>query len=99
MAETQRGTVISGGSWRADKLTAAQRGYGYAWQVARVAFLRKHSLCAECERQGRTVQAVLVDHIVPHRGDMVLFWDRESNWQPLCRDCHDDKTAQERREP
>lgn len=32
--------------------------------------------------------ATVVDHIVPHRGDPVLFWD-ERNWQPLCKRCHD----------
>lgn len=31
---------------------------------------------------------LVVDHIVPHRGDQQLFWDR-SNWQPLCHDDHD----------
>lgn len=31
---------------------------------------------------------LVVDHIIPHRGDQTLFWDR-SNWQPLCHDHHD----------
>jgi hypothetical protein len=34
------------------------------------------------------VAAVVVDHIVPHRGDMKLFWD-SGNWQSLCKTCHD----------
>ena len=34
----------------------------------------------------------VIDHIIPHRGDPILFWDR-SNWQPLCKDCHDHKTG------
>ncbi len=38
------------------------------------------------------VAAVLVDHIQPHKGDMTLFW-RVDNWQPLCKECHDRKTA------
>ena len=29
---------------------------------------------------------------IPHRGDMKLFWD-ESNWQPLCESCHNQKTG------
>jgi 5-methylcytosine-specific restriction enzyme A len=62
--------------------------YSYKWQQARVGFLRKHPLCAEHERMGRTVEATVVDHIIPHRNDMKLFWDR-SNWQPLCKHCHD----------
>ena len=39
-------------------------------------------------------QMAVVDHIIPHKGDKVLFWDR-SNWQPLCKTCHDTKTARE----
>lgn len=31
---------------------------------------------------------LVVDHIVKHNGNPVLFWDR-SNWQPLCHDDHD----------
>jgi len=38
---------------------------------------------------------LVVDHIIPHRGDKRLFWDR-SNWQPLCHDHHDiEKQRQE----
>jgi 5-methylcytosine-specific restriction protein A len=37
--------------------------------------------------------ATVVDHILPHRGDRVLFWDR-SNWQALSKKCHDRKTAE-----
>lgn len=32
--------------------------------------------------------ATVVDHIMPHRGDMNLFW-QHSNHQPLCKHCHD----------
>ena len=35
-----------------------------------------------------------VDHIVPHRGDMSLFWD-VNNWQALCHECHARKTYAE----
>jgi len=38
--------------------------------------------------------AVVVDHKIPHRGDMNLFWDR-SNWQSMAKTCHDKKTATE----
>jgi len=41
---------------------------------------------------GRLNAATVVDHIVPHKGDAVLFW-KQSNWQALCRDCHNRKTA------
>ena len=74
--------------------SAAERGYDSKWQKARRVFLDANPLCAECGRRGRTVRATVVDHIIPHRGDQRLFWDR-SNWQPLCRKCHDRKTARE----
>lgn len=35
-----------------------------------------------------------VDHIVPHKGNHELFWDRD-NWQALCHHCHSVKTATE----
>ena len=38
--------------------------------------------------------AKVTDHIIPHKRDMKLFWDR-NNWQPLCKPCHDTKTARE----
>jgi 5-methylcytosine-specific restriction endonuclease McrA len=31
---------------------------------------------------------LVVDHIIPHRGDQRLFWSQD-NWQPLCHDDHD----------
>ena len=39
---------------------------------------------------------LVVDHIVPHRGDRRLFWDT-SNWQPLCADDHDITKQREER--
>ena len=74
--------------------TAHERGYGYRWQQAREGYLRSHPLCVAHERKGQVVPATVVDHIIPHRGDMSLFWER-SNWQPLCKPCHDFKTATE----
>lgn len=66
--------------------TAHERGYDSKWQRESRIFLSlpDNRLCAcGC---GRT--ANVVDHIVPHRGDMRLFWDRK-NWQPLNKHCHD----------
>jgi 5-methylcytosine-specific restriction protein A len=53
-----------------------------------------HPLCEECKRNGRLTPATVVDHITPHKGNRELFWD-ESNWQALCKSCHDRKTAKE----
>jgi 5-methylcytosine-specific restriction protein A len=49
-----------------------------------------------CAAAGRLAPATVVDHVVPHRGDPVLFWD-ENNWAPSCKRCHDRKTAREGR--
>ena len=59
--------------------SAAKRGYGNEWRKARKKFLEAHPLCEECLKLDRYVKATDVDHIVPHRGDPILFWDR-SNW-------------------
>jgi 5-methylcytosine-specific restriction enzyme A len=61
--------------------------YGYKWQQAREGYLRKHPLCTDHMKRGQYVQATVVDHIIPHRGDMQLFWDKD-NWQSLCEPCH-----------
>src|SRR5690625_4181694 len=83
-------------SWRKGK-TTAQRGYGGKWQQARKGYLRKYPLCRMCEEKGYTVIASVVDHVIPHRGDMRIFWDSD-NWQPLCVQCHNsDKARQEGR--
>lgn len=71
--------------------SASGRGYGSRWQKDRKAFLQVHPLCVECMKEGKYVKATVVDHIIPHRGDEKLFWDR-SNWQPLCKVHHDRKT-------
>ena len=74
--------------------SAAKRGYDRRWRVASKAFLRKHPLCVMCEAEGKTVLATVVDYKVPHKGDMVLFWER-TNWQGLCGEDHNRKTAKE----
>jgi len=63
--------------------SARSRGYGARWEAARAVFLAEHPLCLGCEAMGRVVPTVIVDHVVPHRGDEALFWD-EGNWQPVC---------------
>ena len=65
-----------------------KRLYGYKWQQARAKYLAEHPLCVRCHSRGRITPATVVDHIEPHRGDPKLFW-RRSNWQALCKRCHD----------
>jgi 5-methylcytosine-specific restriction enzyme A len=67
--------------------TAAERGYDSRWQRARDGYLRKHPLCCCCAANGRVTPADVVDHIVPHKGCKMLFWERD-NWQGLCERCH-----------
>jgi 5-methylcytosine-specific restriction protein A len=76
--------------------SAARRGYGPRWRRARAAYLARHPLCVRCREVGRLEPATVVDHVVPHRGDPVLFWG-ETNWAALCKRCHDRKTARDGR--
>src|SRR2546425_11602941 len=63
------------------------RGYTSRWQKVRATYLRQHPLC-QCEECGegklRARAAIIVDHIVPHRGDQQLFWDT-NNWQSMAK--------------
>lgn len=68
--------------------------YSRKWREASKGYLRQHPLCVRCQAEGRYTRATVVDHIVPHKGDRALFWDR-NNWQPLCKQCHDKKTYYE----
>jgi 5-methylcytosine-specific restriction endonuclease McrA len=89
-------TSRSAEAWRTDKRKTAERGYGGRWQRTRLQHLRLHPLCVMCEQQGVTRVATIVDHKVPHRGDMALFWD-PNNRQSLCVPHHSgDKQAIER---
>lgn len=86
--------MVTPGSWRSG-MTSSQRGYNYKWQKARERYLLENPLCVYCDRLGRVTAASVVDHVIAHRGDMTLFWD-QSNWQPLCKPCHDSvKQAEE----
>lgn len=66
------------------RLPARERGYDHQWRKARLEYLATHPDCAmpECSNAATTL-----DHIIPHRGDRALFWNRR-NWQPLCTHCH-----------
>lgn len=56
-------------------------------------YLRRYPFCVECEKEGKTVLAEVVDHIesVSQGGD---FWDI-NNHQGLCASHHNKKTARE----
>ena len=77
-----------------DRGSAAKRGYGRRWRKLRLMYLSANPLCVECEKKGTIRSANILDHIIPHKGDFTLFWDT-SNFQALCKSCHDSKTIRE----
>ena len=81
-----------------DRPSASKRGYNGKWQRLSKIYLRKHPMCVRCMAERRYVPATVVDHIIPHRGNPVFMWD-ESNWQALCKRCHDRKTRKEDNTP
>ncbi len=66
------------------------------WHKLRRRHLSEHPLCVLCQRLKRVTVATVVDHIEPHRGNEVLFWN-PGNLQSLCPHCHSSvKQAEER---
>jgi 5-methylcytosine-specific restriction protein A len=63
----------------------------------RAQVLARDPLCVQCKARGRIVPTTDVDHIVPHDGDPVRFWD-PANLQGLCHACHSEKTGTEKRQ-
>ncbi|RFB28226.1 HNH endonuclease [Brevibacillus sp. VP] len=84
----------TGQKYNRERGTSSQRGYDSRWRKARKSFLSSNPLCVHCKEQRKLTAATVIDHIIPHKGDMVLFWD-ENNWQSLCASCHNRKTARE----
>jgi 5-methylcytosine-specific restriction protein A len=71
----------------AHRPSARERGYGSKWQKARDGWLKRYPNCVDCGEP-----ATEVDHEIPHKGDMKLFWDR-TNWRSRCKKHHSRKTA------
>lgn len=78
--------------------SAHARGYTSKWRRLSKAYLMTNPLCVECKSNGKLTPATVVDHISPHRGNPQLMWS-ESNWQSLCKRCHDKKTGKFDRTP
>lgn len=68
----------------------AERWYKSArWRKLRRRKLNRHPYCCcPCHGKAVIVEACIVDHVDPHRGDPKKFW-KESNLQSLCKRCHD----------
>ena len=71
-----------------------KRGYTYRWSKERTAHLNRYPLCVECLKLDVIRTATEVDHIIPHKGDMKIFWNHR-NWAGLCKTCHSQKTGRE----
>ena len=70
--------------------SAHARGYTRTWQRARNLWLIDHPLCVNPHRlhHGQAVFAAnAVDHALPHRMDVDLFWEQRL-WAGLCYACH-----------
>lgn len=76
------------------RVSSAKRGYGRKWRTESKAFLAEYPWCKACLDKGIKEPATEVDHIIPHKGNQKLFWDKK-NWQGLCHSCHSRKTAGE----
>jgi 5-methylcytosine-specific restriction enzyme A len=81
------------------------RGYTRTWSKRSKRFLDRFPLCgmrpgnlapvmSRCHSDGVRTPADVVDHVVPHRGNVDLF-DDELNWQALCYRCHARKSQTE----
>jgi 5-methylcytosine-specific restriction protein A len=69
--------------------------YGRRWYAETRLFLRVNPICVglpdgthhwKCNGA-----ATLVDHLIPHRGDLEVFWQTDG-WRAMNRHCHDLKT-------
>jgi len=56
------------------------------WKLKRRAQLDRIPWCEPCKRAGRSRPANTADHVIPHRGDPLLFWHGELESQ--CDSCH-----------
>ena len=82
---------------REPRRSAYARGYTKRWDRAAKAFRQQYPLCGMrpndeapvmslCHDESRVTAATQTDHVVPHRGDPLLFWS-VANWQSLCAPC------------
>jgi 5-methylcytosine-specific restriction enzyme A len=62
-------------------------------QLAVIPSLADYPLCSECLADGRLVEATELDHVNPHRGDVVKFFN--GPFKPLCKVHHSSKTKRE----
>lgn len=75
-------------AYERERGSARRRGYDTTWDKQARLFKLQHPLCLGCQAVGRVTPTEVVDHIIPHRGDRLLFVDPD-NRQPSCAWHHD----------
>lgn len=83
-------TIAQGPPWKAWYKTA--RWQRLRWKV----LARDLFTCQKCRKTETNTALLVADHIKPHKGDPILFWD-EANIQCLCKRCHDSEKQREER--
>jgi 5-methylcytosine-specific restriction protein A len=100
MSKTWKREPGSSSEWnrRGSQQSAWRHLYAsHRWRVASENFRKTpHGcLCVDCKAEGRVTPSEHVDHIIPHEGDLVKFWD-QSNWAGRCASHHASKGHDDR---
>lgn len=78
---------------RANRKSAAKRGYDRKHRKARERYLREHPLCERCELESKVSPSIILHH---RDGDPT---NRDpANFEALCRDCHEIEHGRKREE-
>jgi 5-methylcytosine-specific restriction enzyme A len=64
--------------------------YDRKWKKRRAVHLTSHPWCEDCMSRGIYEPATEVHHMIPHKGDQVLFMT--SPLLSLCKPCHSSRT-------
>jgi len=87
-SHSQPSQAVISAEYDARRGSARERGYSAAWDKASAAFRRSHPLCLGCEAAGRLEVSAVTDHVEPHKGNQVKFWNADM-WQACCAWHHD----------
>ena len=64
------------------------------WKRLRLQKLAEQPLCQKCQKKGITLEANVVHHMKPHKGDLNLFYCSIAQLESLCAQCHNIITGQ-----